>query len=121
MKEPIKTYFRLGILQWMSYPRADDMLALKTICDDDFFDVIETKGYGERNAEAKKLLDQSCLTVLYGAHPCILGHGLNPNVSANVCANVSASSPLSVLTPRCANSNPRTASKEGLMVMPQIS
>lgn len=79
MREPIQTYFRLGILQWMSYPRAEEMQALKTICEDDFFDVIETKGYGPRNAEAAKLLDQSHLGVLYGAHPRILGEKLNPN------------------------------------------
>ena len=79
MKESIKTYFRLGILQWMSYPRADDLEALKTICEDDFFDVIETKGYGRRDPEAGKLLEQSHLGVCYGAHPRILGEGLNPN------------------------------------------
>ena len=52
---------------------------LKAICRDDFFDAIELKGYGERNAEAKALLGQSHLKVRYGAQPRLLGPKLNPN------------------------------------------
>ena len=79
MKESIQTYFRLGILQWMSYPRQEGMQALKTICNDDFFEVIETKGYGTENEKAAELLKQSHLGVCFGSHPRILGEGLNPN------------------------------------------
>ena len=55
------------------------MESLKAICKDDFFDAIELKGYGEKNAEAKALLEQSHLKVCYGAQPRLLGPKLNPN------------------------------------------
>lgn len=55
------------------------MDSLREICRDDFFDAIEVKGYGDRNAEAKALLDQSHLKVCYGAQPRLLGPKLNPN------------------------------------------
>ena len=79
MKESIHKYFQVGTIQWMSYPLRDPMDSLKAICRDDFFDAIELKGYGEKNAEAKALLDQSHLKVCYGAQPRLLGPKLNPN------------------------------------------
>lgn len=79
MKESIHKYFRLGTIQWMSYPLRDSMDSLRAIAADDFFDAIEIKGYGERNAEAAALLAQSHLTVCYGAQPRLLGGKLNPN------------------------------------------
>ena len=63
----------------MSYPNRDPMESLKAIARDDYFDAIELKGYGEKNAEAKALLDQSHLKVCYGAQPRLLGPKLNPN------------------------------------------
>lgn len=63
----------------MSYPLRDSMDSLRAIAADDFFDAIEIKGYGERNAEAAVLLAQSHLTVCYGAQPRLLGGKLNPN------------------------------------------
>ena len=79
MKDSIHKYFQVGTIQWMSYPNSDPMDSLKAICRDDFFDAIELKGYGEKNAEAKALLDQSHLKVCYGAQPRLLGPKLNPN------------------------------------------
>lgn len=79
MKEPIQKYFQVGTIQWMSFPVSDPMDSLREICRDDFFDAIEVKGYGDRNAEAKALLDQSHLKVCYGAQPRLLGPKLNPN------------------------------------------
>ena len=79
MRESIHKYFQVGIIQWMSYPKRDSMESLKAICADDFFDAIELKGYGEKNAEAKALLEQSHLKVCYGAQPRLLGPKLNPN------------------------------------------
>ena len=58
MRESIHKYFKVGTIQWMSYPKRDAMESLKAICKDDFFDAIELKGYGEKNAEAKALLAQ---------------------------------------------------------------
>ncbi len=79
MKESIHKYFKVGTIQWMSYPVSDPIDSLKAICRDDYFDAIELKGYGERNAEAKALLEQSHLKVCYGAQPRLLGPKLNPN------------------------------------------
>lgn len=79
MKEPIQKYFQVGTLQWMSYPNSDPMDSLKAIARDDFFDAIELKGYGEKNAEAKALLAQSHLKVCFAAQPLQLAAGANPN------------------------------------------
>lgn len=79
MKESIHKYFQVGTIQWMSYPLSDPMDSLKKLCADSFFDAIELKGYGAKNAEAKALLDQSHLKVCYGAQPRLLGPKLNPN------------------------------------------
>ena len=79
MKESIHKYFKVGTIQWMSFPKTEPMESLKAICRDDYFDAIELKGYGEKNDEAKALLDQSHLKVCYGAQPRLLGTGLNPN------------------------------------------
>ncbi len=79
MRDSIHKYFKVGTIQWMSFPKSDPMDSLHAICADDYFDAIELKGYGEKNAEAKALLDQSHLTVCYGAQPRLLGPKLNPN------------------------------------------
>lgn len=81
MKESIHKYFRMGTLQWMSFPGRDPMESLKMIAGDDFFDVIELKGYKEegQNQEARKILEQSHLQICYGAQPELLKRKLNPN------------------------------------------
>ena len=79
MKDSIHKYFKVGTIQWMSFPLSAPMDSLKAICRDDYFDAIELKGYGAQNEEARKLLEQSHLTVCYGAQPRLLGPKLNPN------------------------------------------
>lgn len=79
MMDSIHKYFQVGTIQWMSYPLSDPMDSLRAICRDDFFDAIELKGFGVKNEEAKKLLEQSHLKVCYGAQPRLLGPKLNPN------------------------------------------
>lgn len=79
MKDSIHKYFQIGTIQWMSYPTRDPMESLLNIAKDDFFDVIELKGYGDKNEQAKKILLQSHLRVCYGAQPRLLGPKLNPN------------------------------------------
>ncbi len=79
MRESIHKYFQVGIIQWMSFPQRDPMQSLRDIAGDDYFDVIELKGFGDKNAEAKGLLEQSHLKVCYGAQPRLLGPKLNPN------------------------------------------
>ena len=79
MKESIHKYFQVGTIQWMSFPNSDPLDSLRAIAEDDYFDAIELKGFGEQNAEAKKILEQSHLKVCYGAQPRLLGPKLNPN------------------------------------------
>lgn len=81
MKESIHKYFRVGTIQWMSYPFTDHMESLLEIAQDDYFDAIEIKGYGssEANEKAKHLLEQSHMTVCFGAQPWLLKDRLNPN------------------------------------------
>ena len=59
MKESIHKYFKVGTIQWMSYPKSAPMDSLLAICRDDYFDAIELKGYGADNEKAKALLEQS--------------------------------------------------------------
>lgn len=79
MKDSIHKYFKVGTLQWMSYPNDVPMDSLLAIARDDYFDAIEIKGYGADNEAFKKILDQSHMTVCYGAQPMLLGGKLNPN------------------------------------------
>lgn len=79
MKESIHKYFQVGTILWMSYPKSAPLEALKAVCRDDYFDAIEVKSFGEENAAAKALLEQSHLKVCYGAQPSLLGPKLNPN------------------------------------------
>ena len=79
MKESIHKYFKLGTLQWMSFPNSAPLDALTAIARDDFFDAVEIKSYGAEKEQAKAILDQSHLTVCFGAHPMQLKDKLNPN------------------------------------------
>ncbi len=81
MKDSIHKYFKVGTIQWMSFPRMAGIDSLKTIVRDDFFDAIEvnTNKLGDCMEEAKSLLDQSHLKVCYGSQPHLLGPKLNPN------------------------------------------
>lgn len=79
MKESIHKYFKLGTLQWMSFPNSAPLDALTAIARDDFFDAVEIKSYGAGKEQAKAILDQSHLTVCFGAHPMQLKDKLNPN------------------------------------------
>ena len=79
MKESIHKYFKVGTLQWMSFPKSAPLDALLAIARDDFFDAVELKSYGAEKEQAKAILEQSHLTVCYGAHPRQLSEKLNPN------------------------------------------
>ncbi len=79
MRDSIHKFFQVGIIQWMSYPNSAPLDSLKAICQDDSFDAIEIKGYGEDNEKAKALLEQSHMKICFGAQPWLLGPKLNPN------------------------------------------
>lgn len=81
MRESIHKYFKVGVIQFMSYPNADLLESIRTIARDDYFDAIEITRFPDDKTreEAVKILKQSHLKVCYGAQPRILGPKLNPN------------------------------------------
>lgn len=81
MRESIHRYFKVGTIYWMSYPGRMPLEALQAIAEDDYFDAVEVKGFGSReaNEKARAILAQSHLKVCYGAQPRLLGPKLNPN------------------------------------------
>ena len=67
----------------MSYPPAKWGLieSVKKIATDDFFDAIEVTHVandGERE-KLRNLIQEAHLSVCFGAQPCLLGTGANPN------------------------------------------
>lgn len=81
MNESIHKYFKIGTIQWMSHPKKEVLQSIKEIASCDYFDAIEITKFGDDDtrAKAKNILDQSHLTVCYGAQPRLLGPKLNPN------------------------------------------
>jgi len=87
MRESIKKYFKVGLVEFMAYPAGlrgedPDILArVKQIACDEYFDAIEMTWIknSETRAQAAKLLGASHMAVCYGAQPRLLTQGLNPN------------------------------------------
>lgn len=81
MRDSIHKYFQVGTIRWMSFPKLGVAESVKRIAMDDYFDAIEiTQCRDDQERETvKRLLEQSHLTVCYGAQPLLLGPGLNPN------------------------------------------
>jgi len=87
MKESIHKYFKVGLIGFMAYPsiiRGDspDVLEVyKKIAYDDYFDAVEVTWIkdDEKRAQVARLLDESHLTVCYGAQPRLLTTGMNAN------------------------------------------
>ena len=66
MKESIHKYFKLGTLQWMSFPNSAPLDALTAIARDDFFDAVEIKSYGAEKEQAKAILEAAGLLSGFG-------------------------------------------------------
>lgn len=81
MNASIHRYFQMGVLQWMSFPKSDPIDSLRAIAADNFFDVIEIKGYdtASQREQARELLSQSHMRVCYGTMPRQLSGNLNVN------------------------------------------
>ncbi len=83
MKDPIQKYFKVGTIQWMSHPPTDyDLVdSVRRIACDEYFNAIEITQIkdDETRAKVKRILEQSHMTVCYGAQPRLLGPDLNPN------------------------------------------
>lgn len=83
MKESIHKYFQVGTILWMSFPPAQYEWeeSLLTILRDEYFDAVEITHIADETlrGRAKALLSRSHMKVCFGAQPCLLGPGLNPN------------------------------------------
>ncbi len=81
MQESIHKYFQVGTIRFMSFPKSSIVDSIRKIAADDYFDAIEISACSDdaERKEVKKLLEQSHLTVCYGAQPLLIGPGLNPN------------------------------------------
>lgn len=86
MKANIKEYMKVGIIHFMIYPstikgEGPYEETLKKILVDDYFDVVELSWIKdpETKARAAAMLQQSHITVGYGAQPRLLTTGLNIN------------------------------------------
>ena len=83
MRDSIHKYFKIGTLQWMSYPPERYSLeeSVRTLCADEYFTALEIthipdEGMRER---VKEMLKQSGITVSFGTQPQLLATKLNPN------------------------------------------
>lgn len=83
MRESIHKYFKIGVIQWMSHPPVcyNVLDSIKEFGCDDYFDAIEVAHFNsdEEREKAKEMIAQAHMDVCYGAQPCLLGGGLNPN------------------------------------------
>lgn len=81
MRDSIHRYFRIGTLQWMSYPSTPQVQAIRSIAHDSDFDVVEISGGLDETerAEVKKLACESGISLCCGAHSRLLNGNLNPN------------------------------------------
>jgi sugar phosphate isomerase/epimerase len=87
MKEPIKKYFKVGLIAFMAYPtmaKGEDPNTyenIRRIAADDYFDAIEVNWIKDAETRKKvaKLLTDSHITVCYGGQPRHLTTGLNAN------------------------------------------
>ncbi|OGS22654.1 MAG: xylose isomerase [Elusimicrobia bacterium RIFOXYA2_FULL_39_19] len=86
MKDSIHDYMKVGIIHFMIYPETMKgegpiLETLEKICKDDFFSAIEISWMkdAEVRKKAKELLEQSHLTVAYGAQPTLLVNKYNVN------------------------------------------
>ena len=87
MNEPMRKYFRPGIIAFMSYPAIikgeGDKIeeSIRKIVLDPYFDAIEITWIKDPavRARVKKMLDESHMTVIYAAQPRLLTTGMNIN------------------------------------------
>lgn len=86
MRDPIQTYFRLGIVSAMMYaPRLQAGTAwpeiVRAVARDDYFDAVEVNPIPDeaQQREVAALARQAHLTLCYGGQARLLGSGLNPN------------------------------------------
>ena len=62
MKESIHKYFKVGTIQWMSFPNSAPLDSLLAIARDDYFDAVELTGYGADQDKANRLATRALLS-----------------------------------------------------------
>jgi hypothetical protein len=84
MDTPIEAYMKLGIVHHMAFPElasGDGPWTIRRIALDPFFNAIEITHIEdpEVREEVRKLISLAHMGLGYGAHPAILGQGLDIN------------------------------------------
>ena len=86
MKDSIHSYMKVGIIHFMIYPETMKgegpiLETLQKICEDDFFSAVEISWMkdSEIRKKAAAMLEQSNITVAYGAQPTLLVNKYNVN------------------------------------------
>ncbi|ADQ45059.1 Xylose isomerase domain-containing protein TIM barrel [Caldicellulosiruptor kronotskyensis 2002] len=86
MNEPIKKYFKIGTIHFMSFPEVIGgegpiEETLKIILEDDYFDAVEITWVKDPEVRKRvaKMLKDAHIAVAYGAQPTLLRTGQNPN------------------------------------------
>ena len=83
MRQDIHDYFRIGTLQWMSFPGQSLSQTVRQLCQDEYFDVLELAPTApEERGALRALLDSAAVDRCCGVQPAILSQGLNPNALA---------------------------------------
>ena len=71
MKESIHKYFKVGTIQWMSFPNSAPLDSLLAIARDDYFDAVELTGYGADRDEIFAALKEYNIFARKYFYPCI--------------------------------------------------
>jgi sugar phosphate isomerase/epimerase len=88
MNESINKYLNVGLIHFMAYPettkfkKQENIIeSIKKVLVDDYFNAIEITHIQDEKTrkDVKELLEQSHMTIVYGAQPRLLGAKLNPN------------------------------------------
>jgi len=86
MDRPMRNCMKVGLIHFMAYPstiggEGPILETLKRVLADDYFDAISVSWIKDPKVreKARFLLEQSHMTVAYGAHPSLLSQGLNVN------------------------------------------
>lgn len=86
MQESMYKFMKVGLIHFMAYPQVMKgegpiLETLQKIAEDDFFTAVEVSWIKDEKVrnKAKKLLEVSHLTVVYGAQPRLLVNNLNLN------------------------------------------
>jgi len=86
MNQPIERYLKVGLVHYMAYPltaggEGEIVESVRRICADEYFQVIEVAWMKDASVRHKvrKMVEESAMTLTYGAHPRLLRTKQNIN------------------------------------------